>query len=890
MSPHLGAADVSIKPHDDGGILHSHPAVLSTNAPVVVVSTMTGCDDDDDVKEADVSTAASLVDPSSSLPASLLITRPGTTTNDIKSNVKDDGDTSPCSAVGDTNDVDGTSHPGAGGSVLDTPKSPVGRQGRIIKPRREDGFVYAGDNAAPPPASPPTPIVAAVAATIAAAAGTASSQDQKLIHDDDDDVKQQHQQTSISLEKELLSPTTMQQQPKQSQQSQQQQQLPHLTKTTTTTAAVATTTMTKKRPRNNNNCPIRDTMLIQVPLTVCADIGIAMRRTRIKRSKRIKRWLATAAAAAAAAAATTKSTTKSTSLGDAVDREGDSVGNNECGTDNNDGKQNSIVKCNNNDDDDDSDDDEGEPLLLLKSHQYGSVLDYLEAKYTRGVMIDDFDETLQQHSSKRKMTEKKKEKMKANVGNSNEGENDDIIDNGEGADTNDDDDDDDESSVDSEPSGVSVYSNDGFIDDTLLHEEVAGQVLASSAFGKTQIEEEAQLRKRQREDKRTQRMTMLHGIEGKKRPEEIGGSNDDDDKLSNCCNDDFCNNNSNDDDYDDMSSNGGNGSDFDDGFFVNFGDLEMSAGWMGDEIHIPSTSSSTVKMKKKGGAGRPPGAKNKNGGNTKSEDKIPKKKIGRPPGAKNLIKTMKKEGDGKLQTKSKKQLSKNNDNGVANTVVVKKKKKKKPKSDDEGEKMNVVTNVTKTKKVTDGVVMKKRKKTNTGVMVDETSTILSPKKKKMSHVVSVLEGVATRPNDNNNNKVDTALSEKTDENNTATNYSPLPPTEDDSDSPPLSLLLSMKEKKKKPSSPSSQPVVEVSIEKAKSAQLRALYKRRYTRCIKQIKEMTPDELPRKVRNKNTMKVSVNIPPDKDIGDEITFGCVLYIIICLRSFFSYIVYY
>jgi len=181
-------------------------------------------------------------------------------------------------------------------------------------------------------------------------------------------------------------------------------------------------------------------------------------------------------------------------------------------------------------------------LLLLKSHQYGSVLDYLEAKYTRGVMIDDFDEKLQQRSSRRKKSEKKKEKMKANVGNSNEGENDDIIDNGEGADNNDDDDDDDERSVDSEPSGVSVYSNDGFIDDTLLHEEVAGQVLASSSFGKTQIEEEAQLRKRQREDKRTQRMTMLHSIEGKKRPEEIGGGNDDDDKLSNCCNDDFCNN------------------------------------------------------------------------------------------------------------------------------------------------------------------------------------------------------------------------------------------------------------------------------------------------------------------------------------------------------------
>jgi hypothetical protein len=111
---------------------------------------------------------------------------------------------------------------------------------------------------------------------------------------------------------------------------------------------------------------------------------------------------------------------------------------------------------------------------------------------------------------------------------------------------------------------------------------------------------------------------------------------------------------------------------------------------MGDEIHIPSTSSSTVKMKKKGGGGRPSGAKNKNGGSAKSEDKIPMKKLGRPPGAKNLIKKMKKnEGDGKSPTKSKKQLSKSNDNGVANTVVIK--KKKKPKTVDEGGKMIVGT-------------------------------------------------------------------------------------------------------------------------------------------------------------------------------------------------------
>jgi len=60
--------------------------------------------------------------------------------------------------------------------------------------------------------------------------------------------------------------------------------------------------------------------------------------------------------------------------------------------------------------------------------------------------------------------------------------------------------------------------------------------------------------------------------------------------------------------------------------------------------------------------------------------------------------------------------------------------------------------------------------------------------------------------------------------------------------------------------------------------------RGYDACIKQIKEMTSDELPRKApKKKNTMKVSVNIPPDKEIGDEITFGCVWEYIISGQSF-------
>ena len=135
------------------------------------------------------------------------------------------------------------------------------------------------------------------------------------------------------------------------------------------------------------------------------------------------------------------------------------------------------------DDDDNADDDDDDDDVVveegpLRKREYGSVIDYLEAKYVRGVMIDDLER------------EKKKKKG---------GKKD-----GEGGGWEEEGGDEDESSyVDSEPSGVSVYSgDDGFIDDTLLHEEVAGQVLASSAYGMTQIEEEAVQRRKKKKKKR----------------------------------------------------------------------------------------------------------------------------------------------------------------------------------------------------------------------------------------------------------------------------------------------------------------------------------------------------------------------------------------------------
>ena len=53
-------------------------------------------------------------------------------------------------------------------------------------------------------------------------------------------------------------------------------------------------------------------------------------------------------------------------------------------------------------------------------------------------------------------------------------------------------------------------------------------------------------------------------------------------------------------------------------------------------------------------------------------------------------------------------------------------------------------------------------------------------------------------------------------------------------------------------------------------QAKRLYKKNYNACIKMIKEMTPGDLPRKPRKNKMKKVSVNIPGDKEIGDDIMF--------------------
>jgi len=120
--------------------------------------------------------------------------------------------------------------------------------------------------------------------------------------------------------------------------------------------------------------------------------------------------------------------------------------------------------------------EETEPLDISRvpqRDQFGSVLDYLEAKYVKGVMIEDLDERIRQKKKQRK-------KQVAQAGDRTS-----MDKNGSDVENN--------MSVLSDSAAGSCYSDDsgGFINDSELQSEVAQQVRASSAYGTTKIEAEA---------------------------------------------------------------------------------------------------------------------------------------------------------------------------------------------------------------------------------------------------------------------------------------------------------------------------------------------------------------------------------------------------------------
>ena len=217
----------------------------------------------------------------------------------------------------------------------------------------------------------------------------------------------------------------------------------------------------------------RDSVIAYIPLSVTADLGVAMRRVRAKRIAQIKEICPelfqqpnttnqdTGSTTAVVAASTSQDQSGLEHIDSENDDSQDEFDNDD---DNNQNRKSTTIHSNNNNTD-----------TIVRREQFGSIVEYLEAKYARGVMIDDLDERIRERKKKKKESQHGK-------GKSNDDNEKNL--------THNDDKDDNDMSVLSDSAAGSCYSveSGNFIDDSELRKEVAHQILGSSAYGKTKIE------------------------------------------------------------------------------------------------------------------------------------------------------------------------------------------------------------------------------------------------------------------------------------------------------------------------------------------------------------------------------------------------------------------
>jgi len=209
--------------------------------------------------------------------------------------------------------------------------------------------------------------------------------------------------------------------------------------------------------------PVKDTVTVLIPLHVTADLGVAMRCTRAKRTRKLRELYPELADAAAGHGRRGKDAKQ-------AEVEGDDSGDDDDDEEEGDkakGKGTKGKADGGGDDSSSRGDLSPTPSSGggMRREDYGSVLDYLEAKYVRGVQIGGL-EALDDDDKDGGKGKKGKDKAAA------EAEADDYS--GEG----------------------SVYSDecsdDGFLDDSMLRHEVVEQVMATGKYGgRTRVEEEA---------------------------------------------------------------------------------------------------------------------------------------------------------------------------------------------------------------------------------------------------------------------------------------------------------------------------------------------------------------------------------------------------------------
>jgi len=118
---------------------------------------------------------------------------------------------------------------------------------------------------------------------------------------------------------------------------------------------------------------------------------------------------------------------------------------------------------------------------VLQRNQFGGIVDYLEAKYVRGVMVDGVSQEEKVRQKRQRAKQRKLKQLQGELAD---------------VDIKEEDIADEELSL-SEDDARSTYSADSFLDDTDLVHEVAGQVQASS--GITKVEAQAKLGKQPKE-------------------------------------------------------------------------------------------------------------------------------------------------------------------------------------------------------------------------------------------------------------------------------------------------------------------------------------------------------------------------------------------------------
>jgi len=302
------------------------------------------------------------------------------------------------------------------------------------------------------------------------------------------------------------------------------------TKEGTNTESTDTNVMTPLK-----KIPFKDSVLVYIPMSVTADLGIAMRRTRTKRLAKLRKLYP-------ALMESLESSNATANQQDPTESAPDPTKDPKNGDDNLEEKNtlSTSMTSPSTSKDTTKSTKVGKHDNVPRREQYASVLDYLEAKYVRGVMLDDIDEKIQKKKDlkkqqrqekkllmkkkkrKKKLLKLKKKKMIEQKGENGEGQEekegggededrslgslssqgsnlgdiddadldiseDDVSDKEENLD----DDDDDILSESDDGTGSCYSETSGFLDDTLLRTSVAEQVMASSFYGATRLQAES---------------------------------------------------------------------------------------------------------------------------------------------------------------------------------------------------------------------------------------------------------------------------------------------------------------------------------------------------------------------------------------------------------------